>query len=140
MHTAHRSVPRLFGATGVVLALVIASAGCSAGNQPGKVLFSPTLPTSGQCVPSNAVTTVSASASVYGTFNFQSKPQTAVTLEITKDGTSILKGDSTAGQGLDCLADTTDLSKVPGWGPGTITETATLNGTVIASGTLTVTP
>jgi len=134
----------MVAATLVVLALAAASAGCGGGNQPGTILFQSDLPSgNAACVPAKAVTTVAASADVYATYDFKSKPGATVSVEITKDGTSLLKVDlpSTTTAGLDCLSDTTNLSKdVPGWGAGKIKVTATENGTEIASGELTVTP
>lgn len=144
MFAAHRSVRRMAGTTFVVLALAAASAGCGGDKQPGKILFQSDLPSgNAACVPAKAVTTVAASADVYATYNFKSKPGATVSVEITKDGTSLLKVDlpSSTTVGLDCLSDTTNLSKtVTGWGAGTIRITATEKGTEIASGELTVTP
>jgi hypothetical protein len=88
------------------------------------------------------VTSVTASTAVYATYEFKSAPGSeVVSLTVTKNGKSFVDAvpiPSTDTKGIDCFSDTTDLSQLPNWGPGTYHFTATSNGSVIAAGDLTV--
>jgi hypothetical protein len=138
-----RRLPRLAGAVVVLLALSLASYGCGANLQYGTVLFGTDIPTAdSQCAPTSPVTSVSATTSVYATYVFKAKPGSEqISLAVTKGGavfipvTAVPTADT---QGLDCFGDTTDLSKLSGWGPGTYHFALTNNGTEVAAGDLTV--
>lgn len=138
-----RRLPRLAGVVAVMMVLSLAAYGCGANLQYGKVLFGTDIPTANsQCAPSTPVTTVSATTSVYAVYVFKAKPGTeTISLEITKGGSSFYpktEVPSTYTQGLDCFGDTTDLSKLQGWGPGTYHFAMTANGSDVAAGDLTV--
>ncbi|MGD0248258.1 MAG: hypothetical protein ABSB75_04310 [Candidatus Limnocylindrales bacterium] len=138
-----RSLPRQIAAISVVIALALASYGCGASIQRGKVLFSTDIPTAnGSCTPDKIVTSVSAGTSVYATYVFKAKPGSeTVSLEMTKNGESYIAKtamDTSDTQGLDCFGDTTDMSTLDGWGVGTYKVTLTANGATVAEGELTV--
>jgi hypothetical protein len=111
----------------------------------GKVIFSTDVPSADNgCTPGHQVTSVTATTSVYATYIFESKPGSeTITLEVTRDGqpyipaTDLPTADT---RGLDCFADTSDLSQLNDWGPGTYHVSLTSNGAVVAEGDLTVTP
>jgi hypothetical protein len=151
--TAKRSpLPRIIAA--VVVVVLIALAGAYVYSQSGvankgKVLFSTTVPATGThqgCTIDSQVTSVSAATPVYANYIWSSVPSTTatVTLTITKDGkafpiaglTSIDFPSDTAG--TDCFSDTTDLSTLPNWGPGTYEFSVSSGGKVLADGSLTV--
>jgi len=111
----------------------------------GKVVFSTDKPVEGQtigCTVDHQVTTIPAGTSVYATYIFTSRQGSSVaSLSITKDGASFLPPTelpTSDTQGLDCFADTTDLSTI--FEAGTYVFTLTSNGNTIAQGTLVVTP
>jgi hypothetical protein len=137
------SLSRRIGVFAFVVAIALASAGCGASIDRGKVIFTTTVPTAdSNCQPANQITTASAATSVYATYVFNAKPGSETeSIQINKDGQSFLpKVDlpTTSSQGLDCFGDTTDLSKLPGWAAGSFSFTVTANGSTTASGTLTV--
>jgi hypothetical protein len=112
----------------------------------GKVVFSTDKPVAGQtvgCTVDHQVTTISAGKAVYATYIFSSRQGSdVVSLSVTKDGAALLGPapmDTSDTQGLDCFADTTDLSTIP-FDAGSYTFTLTSAGATIAQGTLTVTP
>jgi hypothetical protein len=85
---------------------------------------------------------VSATTSVYATYVFGARPGTeTISLAVTKNGatfigkTAIPTSDT---QGLDCFGDTTDLSTLSGWGPGTYIFLLTSPAGEVGRGTLTV--
>jgi hypothetical protein len=139
-----RSLLRAVAGISVVFALAIASYGCAAAIDRGKVIFSTDIPTSDNgCAPGHQVTSVADTTSVYATYIFKAKPGTeTVTLAVTRDGqpyipaTDLPTADT---KGLDCFADTSDLSKLDNWGAGTFHVSLTSNGNVVAQGDLTVT-
>jgi hypothetical protein len=138
-----RSLPRQIAAISIVIALALASYGCGASIQRGKVLFSTDVPTAnGSCTPDKMVTSVSAGTSVYATYVFKAKPgDETVSIEMTKDGSSYIPKmelDTADTKGLDCFGDTSDLSKLPDWGVGTYKVTLTAQGATVAEGELTV--
>jgi hypothetical protein len=143
MAISRRSLPRAAAVISIVV-LALASAGCSANLDRGKVLFSTDKPTSDDgCTPANLVTSVSNTTSVYPTYVYKSRPgDETLSLEVTRDGAVYIpSSDLPAGdsKGLDCFADTSDLSKLDNWGAGTYHISLTSGGTVWAEGDLTVT-
>jgi hypothetical protein len=110
----------------------------------GKVIFSTDVPSSDNgCRPSHQVTSVSDTTSVYATYVFDSKPGgETITLEVTRDGQPYIPATdlpTADANGLDCFADTSDLSKLDNWGAGTYHVSLTSSGAVVAQGDLTVT-
>jgi hypothetical protein len=143
MEMNRRSMPRTLVVVAVVFGLAIASYGCGANIQRGKVLFGTDVPTAdGSCSASSPVTSVSTTTSVYATYVFKAKPGSDIIVEeLTKDGTDLFPKFSlpTADtQGLDCFADTSDLSKLDGWGAGAIHIKLTDGTDTVAEGDLTV--
>jgi hypothetical protein len=137
------SLLRAIAVVSVIIALALASYGCGASIDRGKVEFSSDVPTSsGGCSPANQVTSVSATTSVYATYIFQSKPgNETISLQVTKDGQVYIPSSdlpTTDTKGLDCFADTSDLSKLPNWGAGVYHVSLTSGGKVVAQGDLTV--
>jgi hypothetical protein len=137
--------------TGIVVLVIIAGAGLFAlsylknHQDAGKVVFSTDKPVAGQtvgCSVDHQLTTVAAGTPVYPTYIFSSRQgSTVVSITVTKDGASYLPATEmpvTDTQGLDCFADTTDLSAI--FQAGTYKFTLTSGGTTIAEGTLIVTP
>ena len=137
--------------TGIVVLVIIAVAGLFAVSylknhqDAGKVVFSTDKPVAGQtvgCSVDHQLTTVAAGTPVYPTYIFSSRQGAAVvSITVTKDGASYLPATEmpvTDTQGLDCFADTTDLSTI--FQAGTYKFTLTSGGTTIAEGSLTVTP
>jgi hypothetical protein len=137
--------------TGIVVLVIIAVAGLFAVSylknhqDAGKVVFSTDKPVAGQtvgCSVDHQLTTVASGTPVYPTYIFSSRQGSAVvSITVTKDGSSYLPATEmpvTDTQGLDCFADTTDLSTI--FQAGTYKFTLTSGGTTIAEGTLTVTP
>ena len=110
----------------------------------GQIIFSPNNPKNGTmtCGVANQITSVSAKTSVYATYIFGSTADTNVlAIAITKNGKTYLKATNlplSDSQGYDCFGDTTDLSKLSNWGPGTYHFTLTSDGDIIAVGDLTV--
>ena len=138
-----RSLPRAIAAVTVVVALAIASYGCAAAIDRGKVLFSTDAQSSDKgCTPSHQVTSVGDTTSVYATYIYKSRPGgETITLEVTRDGQPYIPASDlpTADtKGLDCFADTSDLSKLDNWGAGTYHVSLTSSGAVVAQGDLTV--
>jgi hypothetical protein len=138
-----RSLPRAIAVVSVIVALALASFGCGTSIDRGKVLFSTDVPSaSGGCSPSNQVTSVSATTSVYATYVFKARPGSeTITLHVTKDGTDLFPPTdlSTADtNGKDCISDTADLSQLANWGAGTVNFSLTSGGSEVASGDLTV--
>jgi hypothetical protein len=150
-----RSLPRQIAAISVVIVLALASYGCGASIQRGKVLFSTDIPKTtvtislndspkvdAICTPKKMVTSVNAETSVYATYVFKAKPgDETVSLEVTKNGESYFPKrelDSIMTKGLDCYGDPTDLSTLHGWGVGTYKVTLTAQGATVAEGELTV--
>ena len=138
-----RSLPRTLGVVAVVIALAVTSYGCGANIQRGKILFGTAKPTAdGKCAPVAAVTSVSATTSVYATYIFNAKPgDEVISIEVTKDGATIFEKTElprTDTKGLDCFGDTSDLSKIDGWGAGAIHFRLTSPADTVAEGDLTV--
>jgi hypothetical protein len=140
----HRSsLPRFLAVIAVVVAVAAVSYGCGASIQRGKVLFGTDYPTAdSKCAPAKPVTTVSSTTSVYATYVFKAQPGSeVVTITITKDGqafgqpVALPTADS---QGLDCFADTTDLSTLSGWTAGSYDFKMTSPSDTVAEGTLTI--
>lgn len=137
--------------TGIVVLVIIAGAGLFAlsylknHQDAGKVVFSTDKPVAGQtvgCSVDHQLITVAAGKPVYPTYIFSSRQGSAVvSITVTKDGASYLPATEmpvTDTQGLDCFADTTDLSTI--FQAGTYKFTLTSGGATIAEGTLIVTP
>jgi hypothetical protein len=127
-----------------LVALAIASAGCSANIDRGKIIFSTDVPsTDNGCTPGHQVTSVSATTSVYATYIFKAKPgDETIALQVTRDGQPYIPASNlptSDTKGLDCFADTSDLSQLQNWGPGTYHVSLTNSGSVVAQGDLTVT-
>jgi hypothetical protein len=111
----------------------------------GKVVFSTDKPVEGQtvgCTVDHQVTTIKAGESVYATYVFKGhQGADTVSLAVTKDGAAYLGPSdlpTTDTNGLDCFADTTDLSQY--FAAGTYKFTLVSAGTTIAEGSLVVTP
>jgi hypothetical protein len=127
----------------VVIALAIASYGCGASIDRGKVLFGTDIPTAdSKCSVSAAVTSVSVTTSVYATYVFKAQPgDEVISLEVTKDGQSFIPSTalpSTDTKGLDCFGDTTDLSQLKNWAAGTFHFKLTSPTDTVAEGDLTI--
>ena len=140
----HRnSLPRFLGVVAVIVAVAAVSSGCSANIQRGKVLFGTDLPTAdSKCAPASPVTTVDSKTTVYATYVFKAEPgDESISIEITKDGapffpaTALPTTDTT---GLDCFADTTDLSTLDGWAAGSYDFKMTSPTETVAEGVLKV--
>jgi len=125
--TARPSVlPRIVGAAVAIVVLAVAALflyGTFA-NSGTKIVFSTDAPVAGTstgCTIDHQVTSVSASTSVYISYIFGSTQGSDVlSVSITKDGQSFLTPTAIPDtQGFDCFSDTTDLSQLQGWGPGT---------------------
>ena len=143
MEMNRRSLPRTLGVVAVVVALAIASYGCGAKLDKGKVLFGTDYPTAdGTCAPKNAVTSASAATAVYATYVFKARPgDEKITIAVSKDGTELLAPTPLTAvvKGLDCLADTTDWStELPGWGTGAIHFKLASPTETVAEGDLTI--
>ena len=106
----------------------------------GQVLFSTANPTSyKECAPPTPITEVSAKSAVYVSFIFGSRAASEkFTYTITKDGAAFSNGTMTDTSGYDCLGETTNLSKLSGWGPGLYEFTEYRDGDIIGVGDLTV--
>lgn len=145
MNMNRRSLPRYLGVVAVVIALAISSYGCGDGAniERGKVLFGTDLPKQdSKCAASSPVTSVAASVSVYATYVFKAQPgDEVISLAVTKDGQSFIPSsalDTVDTKGLDCFGDTSDLSKLDNWGPGTYNFKLTSPTDTVAEGDLTV--
>jgi hypothetical protein len=136
---------------GIVVVVVIAFAAVIGMNylknvaDRGKVVFSTDKPVAGQtvgCSVDHQVTSIAAGTPIYATYVFSARQDTdVVSLAVTKDGAQYLPATAmptSDTKGLDCFADTTDLSTI--FTAGTYTFTLTNSGGTIAQGTLTVTP
>jgi hypothetical protein len=136
-----RSLPRVIGFASVMVALAIASSGCASSLDRGKVVFSTDVPSG--CTPAHQVTSVTATTSVYATYVFKSRlGGETIALEVTRDGHPYVPSSNlptSQTKGLDCFADTSDLSKLGNWGPGTYRVSLTNGSDVVAQGDLTVT-
>ncbi len=141
-------LPRIIAAVVVVVAIAIAGfyAYNLVGGQRGKIVFSTDVPVAGTtCAVSNQVSSVSAATPVYANYIWASKlGSETVTVTITKDAQAFEVGGLTqidfpaATAGTDCFSDITNLSELPGWGPGTFRFSATSGGSIVAKGDLTV--
>ncbi len=140
-------LPRIIGALVVVIVLVAAGlfVYSMTTGRSGKVVFSTDVPATGThtgCTIDHQVTTIDAATPVYATYIFGSTLGTeAISISVTKDGQTFIPATavSTADtNGIDCFSDTTDLSQLPNWGPGTYHFAATSSGTTEAEGDLTV--
>jgi hypothetical protein len=149
--TRRSPLPRIIALIVVIVAVVVAAGfivNGLGGLQKGKVLFSTDVPQTGThsgCSVDHQVTSVTATTPVYANYIWTSQPGTAtVTLTITKDGQAFSIGGQASidfpsdVQGTDCFSDTSDLSQLPGWGPGTFHFSATSGSDVLAAGDLTV--
>lgn len=110
---------------------------------PGEVVFGTDIPTANsKCQPKSPVTSASATTSVYATYVFGPRPGTeTISLEVTKDGATFIARvamPTVDTKGLDCFGDTTDLSQLPGWGPGTFVFLLTTGGSELGRGELVV--
>jgi hypothetical protein len=142
-HSLRRSLPRQLAAISVVIALALVSGACGADIPRGKVIFSTDAPKAdGVCSPGNAVTEIADKTSVYATYVFKDRPGSeTLSLSVTKDGASYIPASdlpSADTTGLDCFADTTDLSTLPNWGSGTYHVSVVNGSTVVTEGDLTV--
>jgi hypothetical protein len=144
------SLPKIIAAVVVVLVILggafFAMSYIKNNEDAGKVVFSTNKPVAGEtigCAVDNKVTTVKVGVAVYATYHFKSKQGSApVSLAIAKDGVEVLPAtalSSSLTSGLNCLADTTNLSELFTQ-PGTYKITVTSGGDTIAEGTLVVTP
>jgi hypothetical protein len=130
----------------VIIAIVAFNVIRSSVPNAGKVMFSTDLPTTASqgCAINHQVTSIGATTSVYATYIFTDKQgSNPVSLSVTKDGNAYIgpaELDTTDTSGYDCTADTSDLSTLPEWGPGTYDFTATSGGKTVSEGKLTVTP
>jgi hypothetical protein len=139
-------LPRIVGAVVAIVVVVIAGAflyGVFSGGSD-KIVFSTDQPVAGTstgCTINDQVTSVRSTTSVYVSYIFGSTQGSDVlSVAITKDGQSFLPPTVIPDtQGYDCFSDTTDLSQLPGWGPGTYHFVVTSSdGKTQATGDLTV--
>jgi hypothetical protein len=111
----------------------------------GKVVFSTDAPTSETkgCTVAHQVTTSNLSTAVYATYIYTAtQGSNVVALTISKDGTELgapIALPTSDTNGVDCTADSTNLSAEPGWGAGTWKFTLTAAGKTVSEGSLTVT-
>lgn len=130
-------------AVAVALAIALSSYGCGASIDRGKVIFSTDMPKAGGgCAPTSQVTTVSSGTSVYATYVFKTQPaDETISISVTRDGQTFISNvdlPNTVTKGVDCFANTSDLSATAGWGPGSYHFTVTSDGADSAAGDLVV--
>ena len=114
--------------------------------QRGQVVFSTTVVsgTTTNCRVDNQVTSISSGVAVYATYIFKStQGSDPVSIDVTRDGQAFLSTvtlPTTDTNGSDCFADTTDLSQLPDWGPGSYHFSLTSGGSIVSQGDLVVLP